>query len=175
MNKSTFIFSHASEPHRVRTKKILQHHPEIRELIGKNPYTIFAIAGLVLFQVTLAALVAHQPWWLVTAAAYVLGAFANHALFVMIHECAHHLVFRGKTGNRLAGMFANLPQIFPNAISFERYHIKHHSFQGVHELDGDLPNHWEARLINNYFIGKIVWLLLYPFFQLFRLNRLKEI
>ena len=68
-----------------------------------------------------------------------------------------------------------MPLIFPSSVSFERYHIKHHSFQGVHELDGDLPNHWEAKLINNYFIGKIIWLLFYPFFQLFRLARLKEI
>lgn len=175
MDKQTFIYSQVSEPHRVRTKKILQHHPDIRELIGKNPLTMLAITGLVVFQVGLSILVADQSWWLVAGAAYLLGAFANHALFVMIHECAHHLIFKGKTGNRLAGMLANLPQIFPNSISFERYHIKHHSFQGVHELDGDLPNHWEAKLINNYFIGKIVWLLLYPFFQLFRLGRLKEI
>ncbi|WP_245975138.1 fatty acid desaturase [Deminuibacter soli] len=175
MDKQTFIYSHVSEPHRVRTKKILQQHPDIRELIGKNPYTIFAIIGLVVFQTALAGLVSGQSWWLVFGAAYLLGAFANHALFVMIHECAHQLLFKGKIANRLAGMFANLPQIFPNSISFERYHIKHHSFQGVHELDGDLPNHWEARLINNYFIGKVMWLLLYPFFQLSRLGRLKEI
>ena len=75
----------------------------------------------------------------------------------------------------LAGIFANMPQLFPSAVSFARYHIKHHSFQGIHELDGDLPNKWEAKLINNFFIGKTIWLLFYPFFQLFRLGRLKEI
>jgi sphingolipid delta-4 desaturase len=42
-------------------------------------------------------------------------------------------------------------------------------------LDADLPNKAEARLINNYFIGKIVWLLFYPFFQTLRTSRLKEI
>ena len=75
----------------------------------------------------------------------------------------------------LAGIFANIPQVFPSSVSFSRYHIKHHSFQGIHELDGDLPNKWEAKLINNFFIGKAIWLLFYPFFQLFRLSRLKEI
>jgi len=54
-------------------------------------------------------------------------------------------------------------------------HIKHHSFQGIHELDADLPNRWEARLINNYFIGKVIWLLFYPVFQVFRISRLREI
>jgi sphingolipid delta-4 desaturase len=45
----------------------------------------------------------------------------------------------------------------------------------VHELDADLPNKWEAKLINNSFLGKALWLLFYPFFQIFRLSRLREI
>ena len=93
----------------------------------------------------------------------------------MIHECAHRLIFKNQAANKLAGILANVPQIFPSSISFERYHIKHHSFQGIHELDADLPNRWEAKLINNYFIGKAIWLLFFPFFQLFRISRLKEI
>ncbi len=60
-------------------------------------------------------------------------------------------------------MIANLPQILPSAISFEKYHIKHHSFQGVHELDADLPNKWEAKLINNYFIGKDAMAVILPY------------
>ncbi|WP_153799597.1 fatty acid desaturase [Foetidibacter luteolus] len=173
--RTDFIHSNVPEPHRDRTKQILKQHPDIRKLIGKNPYTFFAILGLVALQVTLAILLASQSWWLIIAVAYFVGAFADHALFVMIHECAHQLLFKGKIANRLAGIFANVPQVLPSSVAFERYHLKHHSFQGVHELDADLPNHWEAKLINNYFIGKVLWLLLYPFFQLFRISRLKEI
>jgi len=147
----------------------------MRNLIGKNPYTIFAIIGLVSFQVVLAWFVHDRSWWYVFGAAYLLGAFADHALFVMIHECAHQLLFKGRSANRWAGIFANMPQIFPSAISFERYHIKHHSFQGVHELDADLPNRWEAKLISNSFLGKAMWLLFFPVFQLGRLSRLREI
>jgi sphingolipid delta-4 desaturase len=107
--------------------------------------------------------------------AYGVGAFFNHALFVMIHECSHHLLFKSKAANYLASILANLPHTVPTAISFARYHIKHHSFQGVHELDADLPDYWEARLINNSFFGKSFWLLLFPFFQIARTFRLKEI
>lgn len=170
-----FIFSNSSEPHRTRTKNILKEHPEIRHLIGKNPMTIFAIIGLVALQITASWLLADMPWWVVFVAAYIIGAFADHALFVMIHECAHRLLFKKPEANRLAGILANVPQLFPSSVSFERYHIKHHSFQGVHELDADLPNYWEAKLIDNYFIGKVIWLLLYPLFQVFRIGRLKEI
>ena len=176
MSKRTdFVYSHKQEPHRLRTRQILQQHPEVRKLIGKNHYTVFAILGLVLLQVALAGLLRDRSWWLIVGIAYVVGAFADHALFVMIHECAHHLLFKNRTANRLSGILANLPQLFPSSVSFERYHIKHHSFQGVHELDADLPNRWEARLINNFFIGKVIWLLFYPLFQTFRISRLREI
>jgi len=176
MNKRTdFFYSETAEPHRARTRQILKQHPDVRKLIGKNPLTIFAIIGLVGFQIVAAWWLADKSWWFVFAGAYLLGAFADHSLFVMIHECAHRLLFKNQSANKVAGIIANMPLIFASSVSFERYHIKHHSFQGVHELDGDLPNKWEAKLINNYFVGKVIWLLFYPFFQLFRLNRLKEI
>ncbi|HEY6083099.1 MAG TPA: fatty acid desaturase, partial [Chitinophagaceae bacterium] len=158
IKRTDFIYSAEREPHRVRTREILKQYPAVRKLIGKNPATIFAIMGIVAFQVFMAWLISGQSWWLVVGAAYLVGSFADHALFVMIHECAHKLLFKNHSANRLAGILANLPQVFPNSISFERYHIKHHSFQGIHELDADLPNRWEARMINNYFIGKVIWL-----------------
>jgi sphingolipid delta-4 desaturase len=93
----------------------------------------------------------------------------------MIHECTHQLLFKSRNANRWASMFANLPHIMPGAMSFEKYHLKHHSFQGFHELDADLPNKWEAKLINNSFLGKTLWLLFFPAFQGTRVSRLKEI
>jgi sphingolipid delta-4 desaturase len=175
MQKKDFVYSNSSEPHRIRTKQILKQHPDVRKLIGKNPATFLFIVLLVGLQVSGAWFLADKSWWLIFGVAYFVGAFIDHALFVMIHECAHRLLFKSQVANRLAGIFANIPQVFPSSVSFERYHIKHHSFQGVHELDADLPNRWEARLINNYFIGKVIWFLFYPLFQAFRVSRLKEI
>ena len=175
MRKKDFIYSDSSEPHRIRTKQILKQHPDVRKLIGKNPNTFWFILLLVGLQVAGAFYLADKPWWLLLVVAYFVGAFIDHALFVMIHECAHRLIFKNQVANRLAGIFANVPQVFPSSVSFERYHIKHHAFQGIHELDADLPNKWEARLINNNFIGKSIWFLFYPFFQAFRVSRLKEI
>jgi sphingolipid 4-desaturase/C4-monooxygenase len=176
MNKQTdFIFSNNPEPHRSRTKQILKQHPQVRQLIGKNPVSFLIIVCLVTMQISLSGLLAEQAWWAIFVVAYFVGAFIDHALFVMIHESTHKLIFKSHSANRLSGILANVPQVFPSAISFERYHIKHHSFQGVHELDADLPNRWEAKLINNYFIGKVIWFLFYPLFQAFRVARLKEI
>ncbi len=170
-----FRFSTGPEPHRGRTREIMTRHPQVRDLMGKNPATILAILGLVGAMVVGAYLVKDASWWVILATAYIGGAFVNHALFVMIHECTHHLLFKKKSWNLVAAIVANLPHTLPSAISFVRYHIKHHSFQGVHELDGDLPGYWEAKLINNSFFGKALWLLLFPIFQAIRITRLKEI
>ncbi len=175
MSTTNFHFSTDAEPHRIRTLQILKQYPEVKKLMGKNPLTIFAIIGLVGGMIGISYLVKDSAWWLVLLVAYGVGAFFNHSLFVMIHECSHHLLFKNKTLNRFAAMVSNLPHVFPSAISFERYHIKHHSFQGVHELDADLPDYWEAKMINNSTFGKAFWLLFFPVFQVIRTFRLKEI
>jgi len=72
-------------------------------------------------------------------------------------------------------LISNIPSVIPSAVSFQRYHIKHHCFQGIPELDGDLPYHWEAKLIKSSPIMKALWLLFYPLFQVARTFRLKEI
>jgi sphingolipid delta-4 desaturase len=175
ISTSEFVVSAAAEPHRARTRDILRRHPEMRELIGPNPATFWWTTGIVTLQLVLGWAVRDTSWWVVLAVAYGVGAFANHALFVMIHEVAHKLVFKKKVPNILTGLLANLPLFFPSSVSFAKYHLKHHAFQGVYELDADLPNEWEAKLIGHSWLGKALWLLLYPFFQMTRPLRLKEI
>jgi sphingolipid delta-4 desaturase len=147
----------------------------VRKLIGKNPLTIFPLLGLVIGMVVLGWLLRDSSWWLIVLVAYFIGAFANHALFVMIHECSHNLLFKGKTLNYLASITANLPHVLPSAVSFTRYHRMHHVHQGNHELDADLPDFWEARVFGNNFFSKALWLLFFPVFQVRRTFRLKNI
>ena len=175
VERAGFVHSTAPEPHRQRTKEILKAHPEIRQLMGKNPYTFGLILAVVGLQVTLAALLQGQPWWLVLVLAYVVGAVATHALAMMIHECAHNLLFKRKNWNFLAGIVANLPMVVPSAIFFKRYHLKHHAFQGSYALDGDIASAWEARLIGHSSVRKTLWMLFLPFFQMIRIWRLQEI
>jgi sphingolipid delta-4 desaturase len=170
-----FVHSDTPEPHRERTKKLLQGHPEVRSLIGRNPLSALLILLVVGMQIVLAILLAGQSWLVALLVAYVVGAFANHALFVLIHECAHNLVFKNRTANILLSMLADLPNVVPSAISFRNYHLKHHAFQGNYDLDADLANRWEARLVGNSFIGKAGWLLFFPVFQALRPPRLQEI
>src|SRR5688500_1336912 len=83
-----FTHSAAPEPHRARTKALLQRHPEIRSLIGPSSVTFWYILAIVALQFGVAWFVAARSWWLIAALSYTVGAFASHALFVAIHECA---------------------------------------------------------------------------------------
>ena len=172
---SAFSYSAGPEPHRDRTKQILRRHPEIRSLIGSSPVTFWCILGLVSLQFGVAWFVADRSMWLVLALAYTVGAFASHGLFVMIHECAHRLVFRRRLPNVLTGIVANLPLFVPGSFSFQKYHLKHHAFQGVYDLDADIPSIWEARLIGRSPLGKALWLMFYPLFQAVRSFRVKAV
>jgi sphingolipid 4-desaturase/C4-monooxygenase len=168
-----FAFSNGPEPHRDRTKELLKCHPELRQYIGKNPYTFLIILACLAVQVCGGYVLRNAPLWMILLASYFFGAYVSHALWALIHECSHNLVFRKCHLNNLAGIVANLPHLLPSAVSFQRYHMKHHAFQGVYDLDADLPSYWEARVIGNSAIAKALWLLLFPVFQLARTPRVE--
>jgi len=118
-------------------------------------------------QLVLSWFLKDASWWVIFLVAYLGGAFASHTLYVCIHEAAHNLIFKKSFFNKIAAITANLPLVFPSAVSFQKYHLKHHSYQGVEELDADMPYRWEAKLINNSGLGKALWLLLYPIRDLY--------
>jgi sphingolipid delta-4 desaturase len=170
-----FSVSDLPEPHRSRTRQILRNHPEVRRYIGKTPATFWVAVGLVAFQVGLAWILRASSWWLIVSMAALVGAFANHALWALIHECTHNLVFRTPAANALLGIFANFPHVLPGSVLFKRYHLKHHAFQGVYDLDADIPNVWEAKLVGTSPWRKAMWLVLFPLVQSLRPPRLREI
>ena len=170
-----FYKSKTLEPHQSRTKAILEDHPEIRSLIGRNPYSFLLILGLVVLQFAVAIAVADSSWWLVLLLAYTIGGVSNHALFVLIHDACHKLIFKGSAANKWSAILANLPGIVPSAVSFQIYHLKHHSFQGDYEKDADMPGKWEAKLVGITPWGKAVWLLFHALFYAARPLRLRGI
>jgi len=166
-----FTVTVSPEPHRGRARAILSTHPEIRRHFGRNPYSAIAIVGLVVAQLGIAAWSSDRPWILLVVVAYAIGAFLNHALLVMVHECAHHLVFRRPAANVAAGVLAGLPTVIVNSVTWSRYHLKHHARQGVYELDFDVPSRWEASFIGTSALRKAIWLVLFPLFNMQRAFR----
>ncbi len=169
-----FRHSKECEPHHGRTRAILLDHPEMRDLIGRNPWSFAIILGIVAAQFTVAWMLRDSPWWLIGIVAYCLGAFANHTSYVMVHDATHGLIFRSRWANNLSAILAGAVNTMPTAMSFRSYHLIHHSHQGVHEVDADIPSYWEARLVGNSFFRKLIWLTLFPVVQALRPLRIKQ-
>lgn len=164
-----------AEPHLERTRALLRAHPDVRALFGPMPSTAWFVVAIVAVQVVAAVALQHVPWWAVGLAAYLFGAFADHALWTLIHECTHNLVFRRPRDNALLQILANLPIVFPAAISFRKFHLLHHRFQGDLDLDADLASPAEARFVGNSSWRKAFWLLTFFAWQAARVPRLKRI
>jgi len=176
--ESGFFQSDRDQPHPERTRSILRAHPGVRRLCGHNPWTAAILFLIILLQIGLAWGLGGLGlgfWWLSILAGWCVGAFANHTLYVIIHEAAHNLIFRSRAWNQWTAIIADMPNAFPGAAGFRVYHLKHHAHQGDYRYDADLPNRWEGRLIGNSVLGKVAWEFLFPFFQLTRPPRLKAI
>ncbi|MBC7692627.1 MAG: fatty acid desaturase [Methylotenera sp.] len=160
-NIPNFITVTYPEPHIGRAKEIIAAHPEVKELFGHDTTTAWITLGVVALQFGLAFALSNQPIWVIVAVSYLIGAFAHHALFVVIHECAHNLVFKTTRANTLWGIFTNLPMVFPSSVSFKKYHLMHHRHQGKFNLDADLPNAMEEKIFGGSALGKATWLLFF--------------
>ena len=168
-------FFHSDSPpsHRLRSRRILAGHPEIRALMAPNRYSSLWIAGLVGVQWLAAAVAADAAWWLIVLGAFCFGAYVSHALYVLIHECTHDLVFKSPRLNRLAGLACDLALAVPGAMAFRRYHLYHHRYLGRYDLDPDIVSALVARLIGHTPLRKAVWVFLLPLSQGLRPLKLK--
>ncbi len=178
MMQQDFHRAEFDQPHPERTRAIMKAHPEVRNLIGRNPYTALIMIFILVLQTAIAfgmGKLGFHYWWVSLIVAYCIGAFANHTMYVIIHDATHNMVFTSKVWNRFVAMFADLPNLVPGAMGFNVYHLKHHAHQGDYDFDADIAGHWEAKFIGNKWYGKAFWLLFFPVFQVTRPPRLKAI
>jgi sphingolipid 4-desaturase/C4-monooxygenase len=163
-----------TDTHPGRAKQILRSHPEVRRLIGRNRWTAAIAFTLVAAQIATAALFGRlgpSSWLLLLATAWCFGAFANHALYVVIHEASHDLVFSNRKANKALAIFCDAVNVVPGAISFRIYHLKHHAHLGEEAFDADVPSGWERRLVGNSRVRKAIWLFMFPVVQVLRALR----
>jgi sphingolipid delta-4 desaturase len=176
--QAAFYQSDSDQPHPGRARAIIKAHPEVRQLMVRNPWTALLAVSILILQTAIAygmGTLGFAYWWLSLLIAFCVGAFANHANYVIIHDATHNLIFRNKSWNKMVAIIADLPNLTPGAMGFRVYHLQHHSHQGDYHWDADLANHWEARLVGNKWYCKAIWLMLFPFFQVTRPPRLKAI
>lgn len=53
------------------------------------------------------------------------------------------------------------------SVSFKKYHLDHHRFQGDELLDTDIPCELEGKIFTTT-STKLIWIILQPFFYIFR-------
>jgi len=166
---TAFVRMKNEEPHKSRRAAILAKHPEIKQLFGPDIRLFPSIVALVAVQYSLNAfayLYLQSAWqWLLLA--YTLGGTVTHWLSLGNHELSHNLCFRTTRYNEWLGMFANLAQGLPSAITFKRYHLEHHYFQGVDDVDVDIPTDWEGRVFDRRW-KKVIFVFLQPLFYALR-------
>ncbi|KAL2244467.1 UNVERIFIED_CONTAM: Sphingolipid delta(4)-desaturase DES1-like protein [Sesamum indicum] len=162
-----FFWSYTDEPHASRRRQILSQYPQIRQLFGPDPFAFLKIAAVVLLQLWTATFLYNASWLNILIVAYFFGSFLNHNLFLAIHELSHNLAFSTPVNNRWLGIFANLPIGVPMSVTFQKYHLEHHRFQGVDGVDMDVPSLTEAKLVRNV-ITKSIWVVLQLFFYALR-------
>jgi sphingolipid delta-4 desaturase len=154
-----FTYTDAVNEHFQRRRDILARHPEVRQLIAKNPWTAVWVVALVAAQFVIAATIGQTPWWVLLIAAYAVGAVINHALYVLMHECTHDLAFEKSLYNRLLGIVCDFALALPSAMAFRKYHLMHHKYLGQYERDPDIVMHGEAKLIGNSPLKKALWIM----------------
>jgi len=167
--RDDFYWSYTDEPHATRRKEILAKYPQVKDLYGydyRTKYiTFFWVASQYVVAYCLTSMDA--SWPLVILAAYVIGAVANHALFLAMHEISHNLAYPKPWQNRVLGCFANITTVVPHFSMFQRYHMEHHQYQGVSGIDSDIPTVYEGRYVTNT-IKKILWIFFQAFFYIIR-------
>jgi sphingolipid delta-4 desaturase len=172
--RDSFALTNSPNPHIQRGKDILKTYPQVRAWFAPYPLTGVCIAAIVAFQMAMAYALRDASWIWIALAIYLLGAFASHALFVLIHEATHNLIVPGSVPNRLFGILCNVGQGFPSAMSFRTYHLLHHYRLDEYYYDADLAFRWEARLVGNSPLRKAVWLFLFAVIEVVRPLRVKR-
>jgi len=163
-----FIWSYTDEPHATRRKELLKKYPQIKDLYGYEWTSKYVVLWWVLSQFFISIFVApNLSWSMLTLVAYAYGGIAAHALFLGMHETSHSLLFASVSANRAFGVFSNLATAFPHFSMFQKYHLEHHKYQGVENIDVDVPTRYEAVFFQNM-LAKLLWIFFQPLFYIFR-------
>ena len=167
VSSTTFTREENDEPHHSRRKQILAKHPEILDLYGPDIRLLPMILAIVFTQLSLAVYSTQLGGWQWFLLCWSLGGTLTHWLSLGNHELSHNLCFKTTLYNEILGIVANCAQGFPSCVTFKKYHLEHHYYQGSDDIDVDIPTDWEGKFFNNT-LKKVLWVILQPAFYSLR-------
>jgi len=171
VSRNDFEWMKNEEPHAARRKEILAKHPEIKKLMVVDHSFKYVVTAMCMFQMLMVYLISHfnAPWPALLVLTYVISGTINHALLLAIHEISHNEAFghAKPMANKIFGLFVNLPIGVPMSLSFRKYHLEHHKYQGHEHIDTDIPTEIEAKLFTRT-LTKAIWMFLQPAFYALR-------
>jgi len=154
---------------------MLTKYPQIKELYGPNENLKYIILAMVATQLISAYFLAESSWFWILIFSYFWGGTINHSLTLAVHELSHNLGFKPSTKifgfnvnlNTVFGMIASLPHAVPTFVTFRKYHLIHHRYQGVDHVDPDLPTAFEGKYVTSAPV-KFLFLLFQPYIYALR-------
>ena len=167
---SAFLPGPAASPHAQRAKAILQKHPDVRKLIGRDPSVVVIAATVSAFQIGVASLLqGASPLVVLVAAGF--GAFPAITQYATDHEFSHGNVLKSASANKLAAIITSLARGIPSTGHFLAVHPAHHRLLGSYLYDLDVPAAWEASLFSRNPLTKLLFLALFPVLSALRAGR----
>ena len=123
--------------HNEMRKAAMTAHPELRDVAGSDPRTVWALPVLLAVRWGIAWAVSDAAIWVIFLAAFVPGQLAIHAAGSLVHETAHKLIYR--TPRAKLGFDMGLEWIlgsYGKQLIYQHEHItSHHPFIGDYERD----------------------------------------
>jgi len=169
-----FLFVDYNQPHWKRKKIMMDADPAVMKLFKSYPLSSLYIVLIVLLQTVLTYFFKDSSYWILFLASYTIGAVADHAMWVLIHDCTHNVVLNSRYGNLFLHLVANIPLVWPSTLSFRYYHLMHHSNLNTAYGDPDVPSALENKIFGSTALGKTIWLCFFPYIQSARILRFKS-
>jgi len=123
--------------HNDMRRAALGGHPDLGDISGSEPRTVFALPVILALHWGMAWLVSDAPIAVIFVAAFLAGQILIHAAGSLVHETAHQLIFRdlrAKLGFDL-GLEVILTS-YGKQLTYQHEHItSHHPYIGDYERD----------------------------------------
>src|SRR3954465_2847885 len=111
-----FYQSESEQPHPGRARAIIKAHPEVRGLMGRNRWTALIAGAALVMQSAIAfgmGQLGFAYWWVSLLIAFCVGAFGNHANYIIIHDATHNFTVRSPSWNKMVPLIPDLPNLPP--------------------------------------------------------------